>query len=137
VLQASVLGRGGEVFALDMGEPVRIVDLATDLIRLSGLDVGTDIEIEFTGLRPGEKLYEEVFFRGDDVVPTAHPKVLRTRICEPVDVDGAVSELIEETLASRSDLTMATPGRTDSASRRPVRAASTPRPPRAAPPPGR
>jgi FlaA1/EpsC-like NDP-sugar epimerase len=70
VLQAAALGRGGEVFALDMGEPVRILDLAADLIRLSGLEVGADIEIEFTGIRPGERLNEEVFFQGEDVVPT-------------------------------------------------------------------
>jgi FlaA1/EpsC-like NDP-sugar epimerase len=79
VLQAGALGRGGEVFLLDMGEPIRIVDIATDLIRLSGLAVGTDIEITFTGMRPGEKLYEEMFFSAENVVATDHPKVLRAR----------------------------------------------------------
>ncbi|MDQ6717800.1 MAG: polysaccharide biosynthesis protein, partial [Gemmatimonadota bacterium] len=79
VLQAGALGRGGEVFLLDMGEPIRIVDIATDLIRLSGLTVGTDIEIKFTGMRPGEKLYEEMFFSAENVIPTDHPKVLRAR----------------------------------------------------------
>jgi FlaA1/EpsC-like NDP-sugar epimerase len=79
VLQAGALGRGGEVFLLDMGEPIRIVDIATDLIRLSGLAVGRDIEIKFTGMRPGEKLYEEMFFSAENVVPTEHPKVLRAR----------------------------------------------------------
>ena len=79
VLQAGALGRGGEVFVLDMGEQIRIVDIATDLIRLSGLEVGTDIEIEFTGVRPGEKLYEEMFFTVENVLPTDHPKVLRAR----------------------------------------------------------
>jgi len=79
VLQAGALGRGGEVFLLDMGEPIRIVDIATDLIRLSGLTVGTDIEIKFTGMRPGEKLYEEMFFSAENVVSTNHPKVLRAR----------------------------------------------------------
>lgn len=78
VLQAGALGNGGELFALDMGEAVRIVDLARDLIRLSGLEEGSDIDIAFTGVRPGEKLYEEVFFGGEDVRPTNHPKVLRT-----------------------------------------------------------
>jgi FlaA1/EpsC-like NDP-sugar epimerase len=79
VLQAGALGRGGEVFLLDMGEPIRIVDIATDLIRLSGLAVGTDIEIRFTGMRPGEKLYEEMFFSAENVLTTDHPKVLRAR----------------------------------------------------------
>ncbi len=79
VLQAGALGRGGEVFVLDMGEQIRVVDIATDLIRLSGLEVGTDIEITFTGVRPGEKLYEEMFFTAENVLPTDHPKVLRAR----------------------------------------------------------
>ena len=79
VLQAGALGRGGEVFLLDMGEPIRIVDIATDLIRLSGLTVGADIEIKFTGMRSGEKLYEEMFFSAENVLATDHPKVLRAR----------------------------------------------------------
>jgi FlaA1/EpsC-like NDP-sugar epimerase len=79
VLQAGALGRGGEVFLLDMGEPIRIVDIATDLIRLSGLTVGSDIQIKFTGMRPGEKLYEEMFFSAENVLTTDHPKVLRAR----------------------------------------------------------
>lgn len=79
VLQAATLGRGGEVFVLDMGEPVRIVDLAADLIRLSGLRLGADIQIRYTGIRPGERLHEEMFTRGEDVVPTEHPKILCAR----------------------------------------------------------
>jgi FlaA1/EpsC-like NDP-sugar epimerase len=79
VLQAGALGRGGEVFVLDMGEQIRVVDIATDLIRLSGLEVGADIEIKYTGVRPGEKLYEEMFFTAENVLPTDHPKVLRAR----------------------------------------------------------
>jgi FlaA1/EpsC-like NDP-sugar epimerase len=79
VLQAGALGKGGEVFVLDMGQPVKIVDLASDLIRLSGLEPGVDIEIKFTGTRPGEKLYEELFFNSENAAPTAHPKVLRAR----------------------------------------------------------
>jgi FlaA1/EpsC-like NDP-sugar epimerase len=75
VLQAAVLGQGGETFVLDMGEPVRIVDLARDLISLSGLEVGRDIDIAFTGLRPGEKLYEELFVDGEDYQRTAHEKI--------------------------------------------------------------
>jgi FlaA1/EpsC-like NDP-sugar epimerase len=79
MLQAGAIGRNGDLFMLDMGEPVRVVDLAADLIRLSGLEVGTDIEIKFIGSRPGEKLYEEMFW-GDEVAErTEHPKVLRAR----------------------------------------------------------
>lgn len=76
VLQAGALAKGSEVFVLDMGEQVKIVDLAADLIRLSGLEVGTDIEIRFTGARAGEKLYEELFFSATNACPTAHPKIL-------------------------------------------------------------
>lgn len=75
VLQAAVLGQGGEVFMLDMGEPVKIVDLAQDLIELSGLEVGYDIEIAFTGIRPGEKLHEELFIPGETYRRTEHQKI--------------------------------------------------------------
>ena len=75
VLQAAVLGQGGEVFMLDMGEPVKIVDLAQDLIELSGLEVGHDIEIAFTGIRPGEKLHEELFIPGESYRRTEHQKI--------------------------------------------------------------
>jgi FlaA1/EpsC-like NDP-sugar epimerase len=96
VLQAAAMGRGGEVFALDMGEPVKIADLAEDLIRLSGLEVGRDIEIEFTGTRPGEKLYEELFFGPQDATPTAHPKVLRAKDGRPsLETEFNVNMLIE------------------------------------------
>ncbi|WP_298483271.1 nucleoside-diphosphate sugar epimerase/dehydratase [uncultured Chloroflexus sp.] len=78
-LQASVLGQGGEVFVLDMGEPIRIVDLARDMIELSGLRVGRDIDIVFTGLRPGEKLYEELFLEGEEYERTSHAKILIAR----------------------------------------------------------
>ena len=85
VLQAAALGDEGEVFVLDMGEPVRVYELATDLIRLSGLEPDLDIEIRITGVRPGEKLYEELFFTGTDVAPTVHPKILRARDAETFD----------------------------------------------------
>ena len=77
VLQASVLGQGGEVFVLDMGDQIKIVDLARNMIVLSGLVPGKDIEIVFTGLRPGEKLYEELFDGDEQVEPTAHAKINR------------------------------------------------------------
>ncbi len=75
VLQSAVLGQGDEVFVLDMGEPVKIVDLASDLIKLSGLEVGRDIDIVFTGIRPGEKLYEELFVHGEKHQRTRHHKI--------------------------------------------------------------
>ncbi|MDQ3927871.1 MAG: polysaccharide biosynthesis protein, partial [Chloroflexota bacterium] len=75
VLQAVPLGCGGEVFMLDMGEPLKIVDLARDLIELSGLQVGHDIDIEITGMRPGEKLYEEMFLPGETYARTRHEKI--------------------------------------------------------------
>lgn len=76
VLQAAVLGHGGETFVLDMGKPIKIVDLAKDLIELSGLKVEKDISIEFTGLRPGDKLFEELFLDSEHHSRTAHEKIL-------------------------------------------------------------
>jgi FlaA1/EpsC-like NDP-sugar epimerase len=96
VLQASVLGKGGEVFTLDMGEPVRIVDLARDLIELSGLTPGEDVNIEFTGVRPGEKLYEELFIAGESYTETEHEKILiAENACDfvPDRVEEVVAEL--------------------------------------------
>lgn len=75
VMQAGVMGRGGEIFVLDMGEPVKIVDLARDLIRLSGFDPDHDIEIQFSGVRPGEKLFEEIAVDEESVDKTKHPKI--------------------------------------------------------------
>ncbi len=75
VLQAATMCRGGEIFVLDMGEPVRIVDLARKLVLLSGLEPGEDIHIEFSGVRPGEKLYEELSAYEEDTVPTPHLKI--------------------------------------------------------------
>ena len=77
ILQAGAMGEGGEVFVLDMGVPVKIVDLAKNMIRLSGKEEGVDAEIVFTGLRPGEKLHEELIVQGEDVSGTAHPKVMK------------------------------------------------------------
>lgn len=76
VLQASVLGKGSEIFVLDMGEPVKIIDLAKDVIRLAGLEEGIDVDIEVTGLRPGEKMFEELFSEGEEYLRTTHEKIL-------------------------------------------------------------
>jgi FlaA1/EpsC-like NDP-sugar epimerase len=76
VLQTAVIGQGGEIFVLDMGKPVKIVDLARQLIELSGLRPDTDIEIKFIGLRPGEKLYEELQHHSEALRPTSHPRIM-------------------------------------------------------------
>ena len=100
VLQAGAMGEGAEIFVLDMGEPVRILDLAHDLITLSGLRPGEDIEIVYSGVRPGEKLYEELSIQGEDVSRTSHPKIgiWRTRhadwnsICTAIDEMSAMAD---------------------------------------------
>lgn len=86
VLQAALMGEGGEIFVLDMGEPVRIADLARDMIRLSGASE-SEVKIEFTGLRPGEKLYEELLASDETTRPTHHPKV---RIARARAIDDAL-----------------------------------------------
>lgn len=82
VIQAGALGKGGEVFVLDMGDPVKIIDLAKDLIKLSGLKVGEDIEIKITGLRPGEKLFEELLSDREGTVATKHERILIAKLDE-------------------------------------------------------
>jgi FlaA1/EpsC-like NDP-sugar epimerase len=105
ILQAGAMrqakdAQGGEIFVLDMGQPVRIVDMARDLIRLSGKEPGVDVEIAFTGLRPGEKIYEELITEGEGVVRTEHEKIMvlgGTLGADPAEVacvlDGALDEL--------------------------------------------
>jgi O-antigen biosynthesis protein WbqV len=101
VLQASVVGTGAEglaqggIFVLDMGKPVKIVDLARQMIRLAGLRPDADVEIRFTGLRPGEKLYEELFHGREPPVPTGHPGLLMAvpRTADPALVGRAIEEI--------------------------------------------
>ena len=95
VIQAGALGEGGQILVLDMGEPVPIVELAADMIRLSGLRVGEDVAIEFVGLRPGEKLFEELHAAGEKHLPTCHPKIIIAdrRPAGPERIAAAIDEL--------------------------------------------
>jgi FlaA1/EpsC-like NDP-sugar epimerase len=114
VLQASTYGKGGEIFVLEMGDPVKIVDLARELIFLAGLEPDKDIEIEFTGLRPGEKVVEELFGDGETFSNTPFEKIrmvvdqgvdwaklseglreLDSMLCEPWDRDAVSAKLME------------------------------------------
>jgi len=93
VLQASAMGQGGEAFILNMGDQVRILELAEDLIRLSGLEPGRDIEIAFTGIRPGEKLSEDLWEQGTHFQPTAHSEIFRSQEDEEVDSQRLVKAI--------------------------------------------
>ncbi|MCK6604124.1 MAG: polysaccharide biosynthesis protein [Ignavibacteriaceae bacterium] len=106
VLQASVLSSGGEIYVLDMGEPIKIVDMAKDLIRLSGLREGLDVKIEFTGLRPGEKLYEELFLEDESYERTRHEKIFFARNASSIinaELELFVGELHDMALSGKSD----------------------------------
>jgi len=97
VLQAATMGQGGEIFVLDMGEPVKISDLARELITLSGFRVGEDIEIVYTHPRPGEKLFEELSIKGEDMQLTRHPKISiwKNIVMERDSLRAGINELIE------------------------------------------
>lgn len=100
ILQAGSMGQGGEIFILDMGRPVKIADMARDLIRLHGLEPEKDIPLRIVGLRPGEKLFEELITEGEGIVPTAHEKirVLRGRHCEFAPLNEKIDALIRAAL---------------------------------------
>ncbi|MBK8847695.1 MAG: polysaccharide biosynthesis protein [Bacteroidetes bacterium] len=107
VLEAGTIGQGGEIFVFDMGTPVRIADLAQKMITLSGLKEGRDIEIKYTGLRPGEKLYEELLNDSENVVPTHHPKIKKAKLAD-VEGDMLTQHLarLKEALLQQDDLKM-------------------------------
>jgi len=94
VVQSAVQGTGGEIFVLDMGKPVKIVDLARQMIELSGLKPDEDIQIEFIGMRPGEKLFEEISRTGENFAPTTHSKIFRF-ISQPADL-AWISETLQD-----------------------------------------
>jgi len=95
VLQAATQGRGGEIFILDMSQPVKIVDLARNMIELSGYRADVDIEIKFTGLRPGEKLFEELRHTDETHEATEHARIFKLRASreDPQDVENWLREL--------------------------------------------
>lgn len=96
IMQAGAMGQGGEIFILDMGTPIKIADMARDLIRLSGFEPDVDIPIRFVGLRPGEKLYEELITKGEGIVPTHHEKilVLKGTVCDLGLLNGDIDRLV-------------------------------------------
>jgi FlaA1/EpsC-like NDP-sugar epimerase len=103
VMEAGTLGEGGEIFVFDMGQPVKILDLARNMIRLAGYTPEKDIRIVFTGLRPGEKLYEELLNQKETTIPTANEKIMvaRVREFEFDEVSKAVDQLIETSRHSK------------------------------------
>ena len=102
VIQAGSMAKGGEVFLLDMGQPVRIVELARQMIELSGLVPDRDVSIQFTGLRPGEKLYEELLIEPEHVLPTVHPRIFSSQ--EPCPESAVLEvelDLLEKAIADQ------------------------------------
>ena len=105
VLEAVTMGNGGEVFLFDMGEPVKIIDLAKKMIKLAGLTPGKEIEIQFTGLRPGEKLYEELLNKEEEVIPTHNKKILIAKVLEYdfEKVSKSIDKLVNIAMENRDE----------------------------------
>jgi len=125
VIQAGAIGGRGRILVLDMGEPIRIVDLARDMIRLSGKEPDRDVAITFIGARPGEKIHEELFASGETWKPTSHPKIVALDV-SPVDrvwLDAQLDEL--ERLVEAGE-TLELVGALASVVREPLRAVSAP-----------
>ena len=106
ILEAGSMGNGGETFILDMGEAIKIADMAKDLIQLSGLELDRDIEIKFTGLRPGEKMYEELITQGEGIAKTEHEKILviKGTVCDLNWIERGVDSLIDATRTFDADI---------------------------------
>ncbi len=105
IMQAAVIGQGGETFVLDMGQPIKIRYLAEQMIRLSGRELGRDIQIEYTGLRPGEKLFEELFYPGEHLADTPHPRIQiahRAKTLTPDRLESALCDL-RQALAAQDE----------------------------------
>ena len=105
VLEAITIGQGSEIFIFDMGDPIKILDLAKKMIRLSGYTPGKEIQIKFTGLRPGEKLYEELLNKKEQVIPTHHKKILIAKVMEYdfYEINRAIDDLIQKALLNRDE----------------------------------
>jgi len=107
VLEAGVMGNGGEIFIFDMGKPVRIFDLAKKMVVLSGLEVNKDIDIVFTGLREGEKLYEELLNDKENSIPTHHQKILKAKVQEQSYMQvNSMIELFQDLVNDKNELKM-------------------------------
>jgi FlaA1/EpsC-like NDP-sugar epimerase len=107
VIEAGVMAQGGEIFIFDMGKPVRIYDLAKKMIKLSGKTVGQDIDIVFTGLRDGEKLFEELLNNKENTIPTHHEKILKAKVSEyAYDEIARYINLLEDLMEDKNDLKM-------------------------------
>jgi FlaA1/EpsC-like NDP-sugar epimerase len=107
VLEAGVMGQGGEIFIFDMGKPVKVFDLAKRMVLLSGKTVGKDIDIVFTGLREGEKLYEELLNNSENTIPTHHEKILKAKVSEYLYTDIVrYLDLLGDLIHDRNELKM-------------------------------